>query len=69
MRIDGAPGTSAPITVNFLDTAGSVAPGLLPTGNVRDTIDGIEVTCIDNGMPLVLQCRVRSGPATTASTR
>ena len=29
-RIDGAPGTSAPITINFLDTAGSVAPGLLP---------------------------------------
>ena len=24
-RIDGAPGTSAPITVNFLDTAGSVS--------------------------------------------
>lgn len=53
-RIDGAPGTSAPITINFLDTAGSVAPGLLPTGNVRDIIDGIEVTCIDNGMPLVM---------------
>jgi 4-oxalomesaconate tautomerase len=53
-RIDGAPGTSAPITVNLLDTAGSVAPGLLPTGNVRDVIDGIEVTCIDNGMPLVM---------------
>jgi 4-oxalomesaconate tautomerase len=53
-RIDGAPGTSAPITINFLDTAGSVAPGLLPTGNVRDTIEGIEVTCIDNGMPLVM---------------
>jgi 4-oxalomesaconate tautomerase len=53
-RIDGAPGTSAPITINFLDTAGSVAPSLLPTGNVRDRIDGIEVTCIDNGMPLVI---------------
>lgn len=53
-RIDGAPGTSAPITIHFLDTAGSVAPGLLPTGNVRDVIDGIEVTCIDNGMPLVI---------------
>jgi 4-oxalomesaconate tautomerase len=53
-RIDGAPGTSAPIKISFLDTAGSVAPGLLPTGNVRDTIDGIEVTCIDNGMPLVM---------------
>jgi 4-oxalomesaconate tautomerase len=53
-RIDGAPGTSAPITISFLDTAGSVAPGLLPTGNVRDGIDGVDVTCIDNGMPLVM---------------
>ena len=53
-RIDGVPGSSAPIKINFLDTAGSVAPGLLPTGNVRDVIDGIEVTCIDNGMPLVI---------------
>jgi len=53
-RIDGAPGTSAPIKINFLDTAGSVAPGLLPTGHVRDVIDGITVTCIDNGMPLVI---------------
>jgi 4-oxalomesaconate tautomerase len=53
-RIDSVPGTSAPIKINFLDTAGSVAPGLLPTGNVRDVIDGIAVTCIDNGMPLVI---------------
>jgi 4-oxalomesaconate tautomerase len=53
-RIDGAPGTSAPIKISFLDTAGSVAPGLLPTGHVRDVIDGCEVTCIDNGMPLVM---------------
>jgi 4-oxalomesaconate tautomerase len=53
-RIDGVPGTSAPITISFLDTAGSVAPGLLPTGNVRDRIDGLDVTCIDNGMPLVI---------------
>jgi 4-oxalomesaconate tautomerase len=53
-RIDGVPGTAAPITINFLDTAGSVCSGLLPTGNVRDRIDGVEVTCIDNGMPLVL---------------
>ncbi len=62
-RIDGAPGTSAPITINFLDTAGSVCSGLLPTGRVRDTItvEGesfapftLDVTCIDNGMPLVI---------------
>ncbi|MDB5869740.1 MAG: methylitaconate delta2-delta3-isomerase [Polaromonas sp.] len=62
-RIDGAPGTSAPITINFLDTAGSVCAGLLPTGRVLDRVKvvgngvepfEIEVTCIDNGMPLVL---------------
>ena len=62
-RIDGVPGSSAPITINFLDTAGSVCTGLLPTGNVIDTVtvegDGVDsfslpVTCIDNGMPLVI---------------
>jgi len=53
-RIDGCPGSSAPITINFLDTAGSVCSGLLPTGQVRDVIDGVAVTCIDNGMPLVI---------------
>ncbi|WP_093556691.1 4-oxalomesaconate tautomerase [Pseudoduganella namucuonensis] len=53
-RIDGVPGTSAPVKINFLDTAGSVCAGLLPTGKVMDVIDGVEVTCIDNGMPLVI---------------
>ena len=53
-RIDGVPGTAAPIVIDFLDTAGSVCHSLLPTGRVRDTIDGVDVTCIDNGMPLVL---------------
>jgi 4-oxalomesaconate tautomerase len=53
-NIDGVPGTSAPIKINFLDTAGSVCSGLLPTGKVLDLIDGLEITCIDNGMPMVL---------------
>ena len=62
-RIDGAPGSSASITINFLDTAGSVCSSLLPTGQVKDTItvtgEGfapftLGVTCIDNGMPLVI---------------
>ncbi|GLR65085.1 4-oxalomesaconate tautomerase [Marinospirillum insulare] len=52
--IDGVPGNSAPITINFLDTAGSVCSSLLPTGHEKDVIDGLEVTCIDNGMPMVL---------------
>jgi 4-oxalomesaconate tautomerase len=58
-RIDGVPGTAAPIYIDFLDTAGSVCSGLLPTGKVRDRVDveglgALEVTCIDNGMPMVL---------------
>ena len=53
-RIDGVPGTAAPVTIDFLDTAGSACGALLPTGNVVDNVDGVEVTCIDNGMPTVL---------------
>src|SRR3984957_7980564 len=33
-RIDGVPGTSAPINISFLDTAGSVCGSLLPTGHL-----------------------------------
>lgn len=53
-RIDGAPGFSAPVPIEFKDTAGSSCGALLPTGNVMDVVDGIEVTMIDNGMPVVL---------------
>lgn len=53
-RIDGVPGTAAPIEIEFLDVAGSSCGALLPTGAVRDMVDGIEVTCIDNGMPVVI---------------
>ncbi len=52
-RIDGVPGTHAPININFEDVAGSSCGALLPTGNVVDTVQGVEVTCIDNGMPVV----------------
>lgn len=53
-RIDGVPGTAAGISIDFLDVAGSSCGSLFPTGNVSDRIDGLEVTCIDNGMPVVL---------------
>lgn len=53
-RIDGVPGTAAPIPIDFLDAAGSVCGSLLPTGNVVDTVAGVEVTLIDNGMPCVV---------------
>ncbi|GAA4917148.1 4-oxalomesaconate tautomerase [Actinomycetospora succinea] len=54
VAIAGVPGTAAPITLAFADTEGSATGALLPTGRVRDTVDGVEVTCVDNGMPVVL---------------
>ena len=53
-RIDGVPGSSAPIICNYFDVAGSACGALLPTGNTKDVVEGIEVSCIDNGMPVVL---------------
>lgn len=53
-RIDGVPGTAAPVPVEFRDTAGSSCGALFPTGRVCDEIDGVAVTLIDNGMPCVL---------------
>jgi 4-oxalomesaconate tautomerase len=53
-HLDGVPGSASPIPVVFKDTAGSSCGALLPTGNAVDVIDGVEVTCIDNGMPVVI---------------
>jgi len=53
-RIDGVPGTHAPIPLEFRDTAGSSCGALLPTGNVVDVIDGVRCTLIDNGMPCIV---------------
>ena len=53
-KIDGVPGTAAPIPLEFRDTAGSSCGTLLPTGNVFDEVEGVRVTLIDNGMPCVV---------------
>lgn len=53
-RIDGVPGTAAPILCHYLEIAGSACGALWPTGNLVDVVAGIRVTCIDNGMPVVL---------------
>jgi 2-methylaconitate cis-trans-isomerase PrpF len=50
--VAGVPGTSSRMTVNFVDSGGSITGNLLPTGNVKDTItldDGrkFEVSVID----------------------
>jgi len=53
-RIDGVPGTAAPVGLQFMDTIGGATGAFLPTGNLRDTFDGIEVTCMDVAMPMVI---------------
>ena len=52
--IDGVPGSAAPVICNYFDVAGSICGSLLPTGKAKDVIDGVEVTCVDNGMPVVV---------------
>ena len=54
VAIDGVPGTAAPVLENFPEAAGANCGALLPTGNAVDVIDGVEVTLIDNGMPVVV---------------
>lgn len=54
MAIDGVPGTAAPVELNFMDVAGSSTGAFLPTGNPVDEFEGIEVTCMDVAMPLVI---------------
>ncbi|WP_063733145.1 4-oxalomesaconate tautomerase [Streptomyces sp. RTd22] len=49
-EISGVPGSAATVVVEFSPGKGE----LLPTGHVRDTVAGSEVTCVDNGMPTVL---------------
>ena len=53
-KIDGVPGTAAPIPLAFQDIAGSMCGSLLPTGNAVDTINGTDCTLIDNGMPCIV---------------
>jgi 4-oxalomesaconate tautomerase len=48
------PGSAAAIPIDFLDVAGSSCGKLFPTGSHLDRVEGIDVTCIDNGMPVVL---------------
>lgn len=53
-QIDGVPGSSAPVALQFMDTVGGATGSFLPTGNLIDTFDDIEVTCMDVAMPMVI---------------
>ena len=52
--IDGVPGTAAPVHLVFADAAGAKTGKLFPTGQATDRVQGVEVTCIDAAMPLVI---------------
>ncbi len=52
--IDGVPGTAAPIALKFMGVVGSSTGAFLPTGSLRDTIQDIEVTCMDVAMPMAI---------------
>jgi 4-oxalomesaconate tautomerase len=52
--VAGVPRSAAPVLIEFTDTAGSATGSLLPTGQRLDRVQGLEVTCIDNGMPVVV---------------
>jgi 4-oxalomesaconate tautomerase len=54
MRIDGVVEPAAPIKLTFLDAVGAMTGKLLPTGKLVDVIDGIEVSCVDMAMPVVI---------------
>ncbi|TYB42567.1 4-oxalomesaconate tautomerase [Actinomadura chibensis] len=48
--IAGVPGAAAPVVIDF--ATGDAPP--LPTGRARDVLGGVPVTCVDNGMPVVV---------------
>jgi 4-oxalomesaconate tautomerase len=54
VAIAGVPGTAAAIVLDFGGTEGSATGALLPTGHVTEVIDGVRVTCVDNGMPVAV---------------
>ncbi len=60
-KIDGVPGSHAPVPLEFRDTAGSSCGALLPTGNAVDIVNGVPLTLIDNGMPCVVMKAVDVG--------
>ncbi|MFZ5964277.1 4-oxalomesaconate tautomerase [Thalassococcus sp. BH17M4-6] len=52
--VDGVPGTAAPVALNFMEVVGSRTGAFFPTGNAMDVIDGIEVSCVDVAMPMMI---------------
>ncbi len=65
--IAGAPGTAAPIQLSFMGVVGSSTGAFLPSGNLIDVVDGIELTCMDVAMPIAIaRARISDCPVTKA---
>jgi 2-methylaconitate cis-trans-isomerase PrpF len=60
-EIDGVPGSAAPVLINFLNPEGSSTGRVLPTGRPSDRVEGVEVSCVDAAMPLVIACAADFG--------
>jgi 4-oxalomesaconate tautomerase len=54
MKIDGVPGTAAPVVLNLFDQVGGKTGKLMPTGKIREQIQGIDVTLLDAGSTMML---------------
>lgn len=52
--IDGVLGTAAPINLNFFEVVGSKTGMMFPTGHAMEKIGGIDVTCIDVTVPMMI---------------
>jgi 4-oxalomesaconate tautomerase len=63
--IDGVPGTAAAVVLDFeaapAESHGGAGASVFPTGNVTDVFRGIPVTCVDNGMPVVVAAAASFG--------
>jgi len=54
LQIHGVPGVGSPIIMNFSNIEGGATGKLFPTGNIRDNIDGVDITVIDIGNLMML---------------
>lgn len=52
--IAGVPGSASAVGLKFMDTVGKATGAMLPTGRAVEQVNGIDVTCIDVAMPMVI---------------
>lgn len=53
-RLDGVPGTAAPVRLEFIDIVGAKCGSMFPTGSPSEVIEGVAASCIDVAMPMVM---------------